>query len=307
MDFRFVNISSDPNNPKYISIPDPDRYEFINKRGKVGWIDKLDERRLFFPIRVVRDMLRRAAEMPLGDLRPLIQSSDAYILSRVNAIREGLRIGVWDDDFRNAADEELNAGEATRTRFVIASIDLVGSTVLSQNMEPLQYARLIQTYSRELARLSALFHGRTLKFMGDGAILYFPTGSNMRKHDLAIDCALSLRDLVLNGINPVLEESGHPILACRIGVDSGDAYIMTIGDSATTNHLDIIGQVVNIATKVEKAAPVNGICFGESVALITHTMWLKYVRRWQAPSGWPYRNIAGDSAYGVFLLDIPAP
>ena len=132
-----------------------------------------------------------------------------------------------------------------------------------------------------------------------------PLSSVQRKNDLAIDCALSLRDLVLGGLNRALSELGLPRLSCRIGIDSGDAYVTTIGDGATTNNVDIIGEVVGIATKVEKAAGVNGICLGESVVVNTHTMWLRHVSRVAQPDNWPYRNAKTSRPYGIFRLDIP--
>jgi class 3 adenylate cyclase len=141
--------------------------------------------------------------------------------------------------------------------------------------------------------------------MGDGALLYFPIGSFARRHDMAMACALLLRDLILRGFNPVLASMGLPKLACRIGADSGDAYVRTIGDSFTTNHIDIIGEVINIATKIEKAAPENGIAIGESVVINTHTMWMQHMRRLEPPADWPYNNRESNEPYVMCLLAIP--
>jgi class 3 adenylate cyclase len=163
----------------------------------------------------------------------------------------------------------------------------------------------ILVYSRELARLCALFHGRPLKFMGDGILVYFPIGSHIRRHDLASDCALSVRDVVLIGINPALEKLGLPKIGCRIGVDSGDAYIVTIGDSGTTNQMDLIGHVVDIATKVEKLSGRNEICVGEAAVRQLHTMWLRNVISLQLPEDWPYRDNASGEPYRVYKLDVP--
>jgi class 3 adenylate cyclase len=82
--------------------------------------------------------------------------------------------------------------------------------------------------------------------------------------------------------------------------------VRTIGDSATTNHVDIVGEVVNIATKIEKAAPTNGICVGESIVINTHTMWMLHMKSFELPSDWTYRNRESAEPYSIYLLDIPA-
>jgi class 3 adenylate cyclase len=305
MDLVEVDISDDPERPDVRLIPHPDRYEYVAPHGLEtgGFIDRLDPRRLFFPENTVADMLTRAGKLPLRILAPKIQNSDEYIASRLPIIREGIMVGANDDRFRNITNEELRA-PSTR-HFVIISIDLVGSTLLSQHIDEDANARVIQTYSREVALMCGLFHGRVLKFMGDGMILYFPTGSMARRHDVAIDCVTALRDLVLVGINSVLTELELPKLACRIGVDSGLAPVVTIGDSSTTNNIDIIGRVVNIAAKIEKHAPTNGICVGESVVLNTHTMWLKHMSPMPNPTNWPYIDPLTGESYKIYSLQFP--
>lgn len=306
IDFRFIDVSEDAGTPEYVPVPDPARYEYYKDANHEGYFDRIDPRRLFLPIGVVADVLRKAQTLALDDLQPTISDSRKYVESRAEAIRSGIDHGITDREFRNAADSDLESNAGSKTDFVVLSIDLVGSTRLSQAIDAAVYARIIQTYSSEIARACAHFHGRPLKFMGDGAILYFALGTFARRHDMAMDCALTLRDLVLLGINPALEERGLFPLACRIGADSGEAFVMTIGDSGTTNHIDIIGEVVNIATKIEKATPKNGICVGESILINTHTIWAKSMKRIPIPKEWPYRQRATADPYPVYLLDVPA-
>jgi class 3 adenylate cyclase len=304
IDFRFVNVGSEED-PEIVSILDPDRYEYVNDGRFEGYRDMLDDRRFRFTMESIRELLLKSADMPLSNIAPVIGDVRGYILSRQAEITEGLRDGFSNVVFSNISNDELAALAGRKEYFVIASIDLVGSTELSQTVEPQLWSRIIQVYSREIARLCALFHGRPLKFMGDGILVYFPTGSQIRRHDLASDCALSVRDVVLLGINPALAHLGLPEIGCRIGVDSGDAYIVTIGDSSTTNQMDIIGHVVDIATKVEKLAGRDEICVGEAAVRQLHTMWLKHVIPLELSADWPYRDNASGKPYRVYKLDIP--
>jgi class 3 adenylate cyclase len=305
IDFQIVNIGTEEN-PEIVSIPDPDRYEYINDGTDEGWLDKLDGRHLFFPIATIARMLTKSGDLPATQISPLIADAHDYIKSRTSDILIALQEGIHGATFRNITNKELATLRENKEFFVIASLDLIGSTELSQSVSAEQWARIIQVYSREVARLCMLFHGRPLKFMGDGILLYFHIGSAIRRHDLAADCALSLRDLILFGMNPPLKQLGFPELSCRVGVDSGDAYVITIGDSESLSQIDIIGHAVNIATKVEKQAGPNEICIGEAAKRKLHTMWLKHVVPLPPPAGWPYRDQDSGELYGVYKLNIPA-
>jgi class 3 adenylate cyclase len=305
IDFRFVDISDDPEHPEIVSVLDPDRYAYTTMdNGEPAVIDRLDPRHLLFPVSAINDVLEKAGRLPLYDTSPRITDAGEYITSRLSAISDGIRNGVDDSRFRNINNEEMVP--RSERHFVIISIDLVGSTLLSQSISSNAFANVIQTYSREIALMCEGFHGRVLKYMGDGLILYFPTGTMARKHDFAVDCAMSLRDLVLVGINSALKTARMPVLSCRVGVDSGNANVVTIGDGATMNNIDIVGVVVNVAAKIEKNAPVNEICVGESVAMNVHTMWLKRLVRLPEPQDWPYKNSETNQPYGIYQLDLPA-
>jgi class 3 adenylate cyclase len=250
-------------------------------------------------------MLAKAGDLPITEITPLVSDALSYVRSRAHSISEALRKGSHDPLFRNISNEELADLAEQQEFFVIVSIDLIGSTQLSQSLDAKRWARVIQVYSREVSRLCLLFHGRPLKFMGDGILVYFHEGSRIRRHDLAADCALSLRDLVLLGMNPALRQFGLPEISCRIGVDSGEAYVMTIGDSAATNQIDVIGHAIDISTKVEKMAGRNEICIGEAARQKLHTMWLKHTVPLNLPPGWPHREHQSGKAYGVYRLEIP--
>jgi class 3 adenylate cyclase len=305
VDFQFVNVGTEADT-EIVAIPDPDRYEFTNVDGQGGWFDRLDGRGFCFSVDAIHELLEKASDLPVGDISALITDAPAYIRSRVSAIANALRHGIADLTLKNITNDELADLAGSDEYFVIGSIDLVGSTKSSETIDRKQWVRVIQTYSREVARMCALFHGRPLKFMADGAILYFPLGSSLRRHDLASDCALSLRDLVLLGINPALEELGLPQIACRIGLDSGEASIVTIGDSGTTNQIDLIGHVIDMATKIEKLAGDNEICVGQAAVRRMHTMWLKHVAKVAPPPDWPYRDQTTGEPYGIHRLEIPA-
>ena len=150
---------------------------------------------------------------------------------------------------------------------MILSIDVVGSTKLSQAVSDETYARIIAATVSELSLVVPQFHGHVLNYTGDGFIAYFAEPSFTTKNDLAIDCALTLRLLLYRAINPALEARSLPKLGIRIGSDSGDAVVVTLGDPRTKQHKDIIGAVVNLAAKIQARAEPGTILVGETVDL----------------------------------------
>jgi class 3 adenylate cyclase len=146
----------------------------------------------------------------------------------------------------------------------------------------------------ELSNIIPLFRGHVLKYTGDGLIAYFPEPGFTTKNDLAIDCALTLRRLVYFALNPLLREIQYPNIDVRIGLDSGQAYVLTIGSPATKQHMDIIGSVVSIAAKIQSVANPGGVFLGQATLQSLHTQWRVRCAEWPLPDNWPYKTLDGE-------------
>ena len=168
--------------------------------------------------------------------------------------------------------------EGQTLAFAILSIDIVGSTALASRLAPSDYLRLIVSFLHEFSAVVPLFHGHVLKYTGDGLIAYFPEPSFTQKNDLAVDCALTMRRLLHEAFNPEVEGANLPPLSVRIGIDAGDAYVSMVGHVGTKSHADVIGSVVNVATKIQGVAPPGLIYLGDSALRLLHTSWRQRTR-----------------------------
>mgnify|MGYP006113576833 FL=1 len=88
-------------------------------------------------------------------------------------------------------------------------------------------------------------NGNLLKKMGDGLLIEFSSAVN------AVECALKIQDSIKNH-NQADGEEFH----IRIGIHLGD--VLMLGD-------DILGDGVNIASRIEPLASPDGICITEAV------------------------------------------
>lgn len=289
MDFVTKNVSFDEKSGKFTGIlePDPRRYEWTEIDGKRYLYDKFDNR--YFPEHIYFDFLKQCAGKAGYFQPPKIDNSTAYIKSRLPFITNMLTGLIDPPTFKDKSEEFLQSLSTDKLEFVILSLDIVGSTKLATGMDRKTYAKLISAALFELSEVVPKFHGHVLKYTGDGLIAYFPEPSFILKNDLAIDCALTLRELVYKALNPVFAKQDFPTIDIRIGLDAGEAYIETIGSPETKRHKDIIGAVVSIAAKIQARANPGEIYLGDTVLRHLHTMWRKICKPVDMGKDWNYK------------------
>lgn len=93
---------------------------------------------------------------------------------------------------------------------------------------------------------AAQHHGRTVKLMGDGELMEFPSIVDAVRFAVEVQCALSDR-------NASIPEDQR--IAFRMGVNVGDVVVE--GD-------DLYGDGVNIAARLEALAEPGGVCLSRS-------------------------------------------
>lgn len=273
--------------------PDPRRYVRVERDGKSYLHDKLDN--IYFPeTEFLQDIAKKLEGMPLHFQQQTIGSAAQYVRSRRPEMAARLHGAPPNDTFIDKSEAFLDSLAEDKLGFVILSVDIVGSTKLSMIMEPRKYATLISVVLHEFAEVIPRFHGHVLKYTGDGLIAYFPEPSFIIKNDLAVDCALTLQRLVGDGLNAVFSERGLPNIQIRIGLDSGEAYVETIGSPATKQHKDIIGDVVNLAAKIQAQAEPGQIYLGAATERNLHTTWRGICEPVDLSREWTYRDREGE-------------
>jgi class 3 adenylate cyclase len=139
--------------------------------------------------------------------------------------------------------------------------DMVGYSALTHTNEVLAL-ELLKQHNDLLRRRFAEHGGREIKTMGDGFLVVFANVLD------AVHCAVAIQSAVheRNGVEP-LERA----FQVRIGVHVGD--VVHRGD-------DILGNGVNVASRIERLVRPGGICVSEQVADLTRNMFgLPMIRR----------------------------
>jgi class 3 adenylate cyclase/tetratricopeptide (TPR) repeat protein len=135
--------------------------------------------------------------------------------------------------------------------------DLVGFTARSDNADPEDVRARLVPYHGLLRREIERFGGTLDKFIGDGVMAVF--GAPVAHEDdpeRAVRAGLRILDAIeeLNRADPELE------LQVRQGVMSGEAVVVLGGDRESEQ---VVGDVVNTASRLEGLAPVGGVLVGE--------------------------------------------
>jgi class 3 adenylate cyclase len=137
--------------------------------------------------------------------------------------------------------------------------DLVGFTSQAESLDPEDVRRLMAPYYLRLRRELIAYGGIVEKFIGDAVMAVFGAPvSHEDDPERAVRAALAIREAMAE----LGEESGDPNLSVRIGINTGEALFAL--DIAHYEGERLVADSVNVASRLQTAAPVNGILVGEA-------------------------------------------
>ncbi|HEU4448462.1 MAG TPA: AAA family ATPase [Gaiellaceae bacterium] len=138
--------------------------------------------------------------------------------------------------------------------------DLVGFTGRAESLDPEDVRRLLSPYYARVREKLASYGGTVEKFIGDAVVALF--GAPLAHEDdpeRAVRAAVAARDALaeLNATDPTLG------LHVRIGVTTGEAVIDLRARPSEGEGM-AAGDVVNTCSRLQAAAPVDGILVDEA-------------------------------------------
>lgn len=293
IDFKQVSGKYDKKTGKFegVLIPDPERYEWKTIDSTKYLYDKFDN--LMIPELEFSKMIEKIPpNMPIYSSIPKIDDVSVYTKKRLSHIKDFLNCKTEEYKMIDKSEEFLKSRDKDEQRFVILTIDLKGSTKMSQSISEKKNAKIISLFAKEMAGVVSNYNGYVLKYVGDGLIAYFPEPNFIGMNDNAVDCAMCMKYLIKYGINKILLKKKFPKIKFRIGIDSGEAMIVDIGNSSIKLHKDLISETVNISSKIQSTAKTNGIVIGNSTARNLHTSRRKWFTKY-SPSKWSYQQKDG--------------
>jgi predicted ATPase/class 3 adenylate cyclase len=142
-------------------------------------------------------------------------------------------------------DSRLDAAE--RRQLTVMFIDLVGSTTLSQQLDPEDYHAYVVAYQTACHQVIAHYEGHIAQYLGDGVLVYF--GYPAAHEDDAVRAVRSGLEIV----TAVSALKVTPPLQVRIGVHTGPVVVGEIGAGEHTEKL-ALGETPNLAARIQGQA-----------------------------------------------------
>ena len=138
--------------------------------------------------------------------------------------------------------------------------DLVGFTAASEAADPEDVRARIRPYHARLRQEIERYGGTVEKFIGDAVMAVF--GAPVAHED---DAERAVRAGLRDARGDRGAERGDPTLALqvRIGINTGEA-VVALGARPEEGEGIVTGDVVNTASRLQGAAPVNGVAVSEA-------------------------------------------
>src|SRR5262245_10553976 len=154
------------------------------------------------------------------------------------------------------AAEPAAAPVQTRKVVTIVFADLAGSTSLGDQIDPESVRAVMDRYYALIREVVEARDGRIVKFIGDGVMAVFGVPETSEDDTRrALGAALAMHEAFAALAADVERERGVWI-ALRVGVNTGEV-VVSAGDH------DVVGDAVNLAARLEKAAGNGAVLVGE--------------------------------------------
>ena len=174
--------------------------------------------------------------------------------------------------------------------------DLAGYTGFAESRDPAEVAAMLRAYYEVSAPLIARrFRGEVEKFAGDGVFATFNRRGDQPDHaGRAVRAAAALQAEVAS-----IRERHDDWPGMRVGVNSGPVVVSEMGGAGYVAY-PAIGDTVNVAARLQAAAPVGGVLVGERTR--------ELIGDDAALTPTPHLRVKGKTdPVEAYLLQLPAP
>lgn len=142
-------------------------------------------------------------------------------------------------------------------RIAVLYVDIVGSTKMTVYLSTQELEFVIKLFWEQMSITIEKHEGLVFKYVGDAIIAIFISDNDMAcRH--ALECGQDLLTTLKNLINSELVKKGIPRISIKLGIDYGDALVISFG-----NNVDLIGFSLSIASKITTLASANTVLIGE--------------------------------------------
>jgi class 3 adenylate cyclase/predicted ATPase len=163
-----------------------------------------------------------------------------------------------------------NRHEGERRQLTVMFCDVVGSTALSERLDPEEWRAVVRNYQAACTAVIRRFEGHVAQYLGDGLLVYF--GYPQAHEDdaqRAVRAGLGIISALQDASSSVVTgrggqgparalAGGVPEIQIRIGIHTGLVVVGEIGDADKREQL-ALGETPNLAARLQGLAEPNAV------------------------------------------------
>ncbi|MBI3920006.1 MAG: tetratricopeptide repeat protein [Armatimonadetes bacterium] len=179
-----------------------------------------------------------------------------------------------------------------RRRVTILFADVMGFTAMSEKLDPEEVFRLMNRCFSELGKVIARHEGTIDKFIGDCVMALFGAPiAHENDPERAVRAALEMQ-VALSEFAARLREQTGTNLQMRVGLNSGLVVAGVVG-SEQKQQYTVMGDAVNLASRIETTARPNSV-------LVSETVYRQTLRLFQYQAWEPIRVKGKEQPVSVY-------
>jgi class 3 adenylate cyclase len=161
-------------------------------------------------------------------------------------------------DSQELKPHKKHKDEAERRQLTVMFCDLVGSTSLSEQLDPEDLRDIVRSYQDACAEVIDQYHGYIGQYLGDGLLVYFgyPVAHEddaQRAVRAGLEIVRAMHELPLP--NTQLQQT----LQVRVGIHTGLVVAGEMGGGKRRDPMAIVGETPNIAARLQGLAEPNTV------------------------------------------------
>jgi predicted ATPase/class 3 adenylate cyclase len=190
------------------------------------------------------------------DLLPQLTESDLEKLGLSVGARRRLVLAIESlgtSDLQEGSEHAAESAHAERRQLTVLFCDLVGSTSLSQRLDPEALRELMGRYQQNCRTVVEKYDGHVAQYLGDGVMVYFGWP---RAHE--DDAERSVR-AALEIVDKIAKSGNSDDLHVRIGIATGPVVVGESGKGEAAAPSLAVGETPNLASRLQGLAGVDEI------------------------------------------------
>lgn len=203
-----------------------------------------------------------ATSSPYAERSPEGQPSGLVREGQIRYTNHNNASGLEQEPPNNSSQIIQLEGERRVATIILA--DVSGSTDLMERVGTEAWVEMMNHVFQLLEAEIYRFDGRVDQFRGDGLVAFFgATVAHEDDPERAVLAAMAMQRAIRPYAETLAEKAGID-LALRIGVNTGEVIVASVGDDQTYSENTAMGEAIALAARMEQAAEVGTVLVSEN-------------------------------------------